>query len=95
MNKCNKCGKELSMYYVTVGVMGNFCGTECLEAYRTYLQKETEQNAYNNLCKLFYAMNRVMLTDKPSEKDVQYIKNIEASVLNMKDWIKQLAKVKE
>ena len=95
MNKCNKCGKELSMYYVTVGVMGNFCGTECLEAYRTYLQKETEQNAYNNLCKLFYAMNRVMLSNPPSEKDILFIKKIESDVLNTKNWIKQLAKVKE
>jgi len=95
MNKCNKCGKELSMYYVTVGVMGNFCGTECLEAYRTYLQKQTEQNAYKNLCKLIYAMNRVMLSQDPSEKDVIFIKRVEAEVLNMKDWITQLAKVEQ
>ena len=92
---CVKCKKQLSMYYVTVGVMGNFCGSECLEAYRTHMQQLTEQKAYENLCKLFYAINRVMLSQVPSEKDVAFIKKVEADVLNMKDWIKSLAKVEE
>ena len=92
---CTKCGKQLSMYYVTVGVMGNFCGSECLEAYRTHYQKDTEKKAYDNLCRLLYAVNRVMLSDTPSEKDILFIKKIEADVLNTKNWIKQLAKVEE
>ena len=95
MSKCVKCGVALSMYYITVGVMGNFCGGTCLEAYRTHLQKQTEQNAYNNLCKLVYAMNRVMLSKPPSEEDVAFIKKVEAEVINRKDWIRHLAEVSQ
>jgi hypothetical protein len=83
------------MHYITVGVMGNFCGSECLESYRTTYQKQTEQKAYQNLCKLIYAMNRVILSEQPSEKDIMFIKKIEASVLNMKDWVKHLSEVEE
>lgn len=93
--KCTKCKKQLSMYYVTVGVMGDFCSSECLEAYRTYLQKDTEEKAYKNLCRLLYAVNRVMLSNPPSEKDVTFIKKIESDVLNTKNWITHLAKVEE
>lgn len=80
---------------MTVGVMGNFCGSECLEAYRTHLQKHTEEKAYENLCRLLYAVNRVMLSEEPSEKDILFIKEVEATVMNTKNWIKHLAEVEK
>lgn len=94
-NICAKCQKDLDIHFIMVGALGNFCSSECLEAYRTHTQKETEKKAYQNFCQLLYAMNRVMLSDTPSEKDVQFIKDVEANVLNTKNWIKQLAEVEE
>lgn len=95
MNMCARCGKDLDLHYVMVGALGNFCGSECLEAYRTHTQKHCEEKAYKNLCNLLYAVNRVLLSDTPAEKDVMFIKQVEAEVLNKKNWIKHLAEVKK
>lgn len=92
-DNCTKCGKKLNLLHIMVGQLGNFCSTECLDKYKTYKQKNQERKAYQVLARLLIAMNRAMLITPPPEKDVAFIKDVEAKVMNQKDWLKKLSEI--
>ena len=90
---CTKCGKKLQLLHIMVGAMGNFCSNECLQKYKTHHQKLQERQAYKTLSRLLVSMNRVMLIAPTPQADVEFIKEVEAKVINQKDWLKKMAEI--